>query len=208
MLTEAATGVNTPPRAVMMTVAELAVREGVSKPAISRKVKRLVGLGLVVERDEQGRVSGVNVAQYDHLRTRYSDPSKSQVPADAGLQSPPVAPNESYDEALRRKTWIAAARDEIKLAEEKGQLLVADRVAGGLAICGEEIARTIDRLVGMADEVTAAVAKDGVHGVRVLLKQIAFKMRGEVAASLERVAEASPASDEGTPADSEMAEAG
>ena len=106
MLMSEATGVNVaPPRAVMLSIGEIAARDGVSKPAVSRKVGQLVERhGLTVERDGQGRVARVNVAEYDHLRGRFDDPSKVQAPA-APIPSATQKPGETYDEALRQRTW-------------------------------------------------------------------------------------------------------
>jgi DNA-binding transcriptional ArsR family regulator len=65
MLMGKATGVNAaPPRAIMLSIGDIAQRDGVSKPAVSRKVKQLVEQhGLTVERDGQERVARVNVAE-------------------------------------------------------------------------------------------------------------------------------------------------
>lgn len=187
MLTAAPVDVNaTPPRAVMLSVAAIATRDGVSKAAISRKVKQLVNKhGLVVERDGQGRVSAVNVAQYDELRGRYGDPSKSQVPTAPTAQA---KPSETYDEALRQRTWIEAERSRIRLAQEKGELVEAAALATALGECGGAISRVVDRMLGRCDDLAAAVAKDGVHGLRVLMKKMIFEQKSEIANVLESVA--------------------
>lgn len=181
---------NAPPRSVMLSIAALAERDGVSKPAVSRKVKQLAsGHGLTVERDERGRVAGVNVAEYDELRGRFGDPSKIQSPPPPNA---PVPTNETYDEALRQRTWTEAERSRIRLAAERRELISREGTIAALAQCGEEIGRTIDRLAGAADELAVAVAKDGVHGLRVAIKQITFRMKGEVANSLAAVADSTP----------------
>jgi DNA-binding transcriptional ArsR family regulator len=181
----------------MMSIAALAQRDGVSKAAVSRKVKQLAEEhGLTVERDGQGRVAGVNVAEYDHLRGRYGDPSKAQAARSVRVDTPPLQPNETYDEALRQKTWIEAERARLKLAEEAGQLLRVDRVADAAMTCGEDVVRSIDRLGGYVDEMAAAVAKDGVHGLRVLVKEITRRLKADVARSLEQIAAGAPVSDE------------
>lgn len=187
MLTTAPVDVNAqPPRAVMMSIAAIATRDGVSKPAISRKVKQLVDKhGLVVERDGQGRVAAVNVAQYDELRGRYGDPSKAQAPAAPAAQA---KPSETYDEALRQRTWIEAERSRIRLAQEKGELVEAAALAAALGECGGEISRVVDRMLSRCDDLAAAVAKDGVHGLRVLMKKIIFEQKSEIANVLETVA--------------------
>ncbi|MDI4231435.1 helix-turn-helix domain-containing protein [Bradyrhizobium sp. Arg237L] len=172
----------------MLSIAEIAKRDGVSKPAISRKVKQLVDQhGLVVERDGQGRVSAVNVAQFDELRGRYGDPSKAQATA-AASSTASVKSSETYDEGLRQKIWIDAERARIRLAQDKGELVEAAELAAALSECGGAITRVVDRLLSHCDEMAAAVGKDGVHGLRVLVKKISFDLKTEIADALESVA--------------------
>jgi hypothetical protein len=53
----------------MWSIADVAARDGVSKPTVSIRVKRSVERqGLTVERESQGRVMTFNVAEYDALR--------------------------------------------------------------------------------------------------------------------------------------------
>jgi biotin operon repressor len=84
MSTTGETGVNAalpmPPRAVMLSVKQLAERDGISRAAISKRVTRLRDSGLHVELDRQGHVALVNSAQYDELLNKYADPSKAQAP--------------------------------------------------------------------------------------------------------------------------------
>ncbi|MEX0745689.1 MAG: hypothetical protein WD118_08805 [Phycisphaeraceae bacterium] len=192
MLTEAATPVNAP-RTVMLSIAALAERDRVSKPAVSRKVKQLVEKhGLAVERDDQGRVAAVNAAEYDHLRGRFGDPSKAQAPAAKGSATGPTPENESYDEALRQKTWHDAERARIALDELKGKLVRLEALTEGLRLTAGEIAAVIDRLPNAADELAAAVARDGTHGLRVMLKQLAKDQRHAIANALAAIGAAAP----------------
>ena len=203
MLTAAPNGANTAPRAVMLSIAEIARRDGVAKPTVSIAVKRLVERhGLTVERDGQGRVARVNAVEYDHLRQRYGDPSKAQAPA-APPVAPPVTPpaSESYDEALRQKTWHEAEKRRLELEEIKAGLVRRDRLADAMVACGEEIVRVFDRLPQAADDLAAAVAKEGAHGLRVALKGLAARMRAEAADSLARVASGAPVTEDNAPAE-------
>lgn len=175
----------------MLSIGDIATRDGVSKPAVSRKVKALVEKhGLSVDRDAQGRVALVNVAEYDHLRGRFDDPSKAQAPGrqQAGSEAPPAPASESYDEALRQKTWTEAERARLKLEEERRQLVRVAEVGDAAAKCSEDVVRVIKRLNSSADDIAAAVARDGVHGLRVLLKTITDRQCGEIADAFERLA--------------------
>ena len=107
------------PAALMWRASQVAKRDGISVQAVTRKVRHLAEKhGLTIERDSRGRIVAFNIAQYDHLRNRYADPSKAQV---ASAPSMDGTAN-SYDEALRQKTWIEAERARLKLDEERGEL--------------------------------------------------------------------------------------
>jgi hypothetical protein len=58
--------------------------------------------------------------------------------------------------------------------------------------CGVEISRVVDRLINDADDITSAIARDGVHGCRVILKSISARMRNDLAAALAALANAAP----------------
>lgn len=188
-----ASGVNSP-RAVMLTIGAIAERDGVSKPAVSRKVKQLVaGHGLTVERDGQGRVALVNVAEYDHLRGRFDDPSKAQAPKPpaapgAATSPPPAGASESYDEALRQKTWTEAERSRLRLEEERRQLVRVTEVAEAAARCSEDVVRVIRRLHIARDDIAAAVAREGAAGLGKLLKTIVDQQCSEIADAFARLA--------------------
>ena len=194
MLTEAANGANSPPRAVMMSVAEISRRDGVSKPTVSNHVKRLVERhGLTVERDGQGRVARINVAVSDHLRRVVGDPSMAQAQR---LPAPPPPPaSESYDEALRQKTWHQAEQLRLQMEALKGRLVEVEQIEIAIATITEEIARVIDRLPNLADDLAAAIAREGAHGGRVLLRGHAAKLRQEIASALSVLAKPPPPSE-------------
>lgn len=189
-MTEATTQVDAP-RAVMWSIKQVAERDRVSKQAVSKRVKRLVEQhGLSVERNSQGAITALNVAEYDHLNGRYSDPSKTQAPRSELPDA--IKPSESYDEALRQKTWHEAERRRIELDELKRKLVRVDDVLPALARCAEAIVMTIDRLPNSADDLAGAVAREGTHGLRVELKKIAVGLRKQIDKALTAVAQAMP----------------
>jgi hypothetical protein len=192
------------PAAVMWTIGRIADRDGISKQAVSKKVKRLVeNHGLAVTRDSQSRVETVNVAGYDHLRDKFGDPSKAQGPRQAsqpgcGVPSstdelpPTQRTGDSYEEAKRQQAWIDAERARMRLAEDKKELLRAPGVNAALFECGGNIARIIDRLPIGADDITAAAGREGAHGVRIALKAMARTMRCDIAKALAAIASDAP----------------
>lgn len=190
MITAPETGVNgAPPRAVMMSVGDIARRDGVSVPNVSRRVKRLVEQHqLHVERDPQGRVALVNVVQYDELKNRFGDPSKAQAPARPSSSVLPSEPNESLDEARRVLTWTEAERAKLKLEAEQRLYVRVEELESALGAAAEAIIDIVDRLPQASDDLAAAVARDGVAGLRNALKRMAVDYRTEIADALSGVA--------------------
>lgn len=176
--------------AVMCTPGEIADRDGVTKQSVTKKARELAADGLQVERDERGRITRINVAQYDQLRGRTDDPSKAQRPAPQS-ETPAVDPN-SYDEALRKKTWYEAERKRLDLEQEFGNLIRVDELAIAVDECGAEIVATIRQLQNETDTIAATVARDGASGLRVLLKSIETRMLTDISASLDRLANNKP----------------
>lgn len=172
----------------MLSIADLAARDGVSKPAVSRRVKQLREIGLQVELDGQGRVALVHSVQYDELKGRVADPSKAQAPA----QQTPIPTGETYDEALRQKTWTEAERSKLRLLEEQGKLVRVDQLADALAQAGEKIVRAVDLILNDVDDLAAAVAKDGASGLRAELKKVAHRLKNEMADALSGIAAQTP----------------
>ncbi|MCB2106367.1 MAG: hypothetical protein KDE14_01645 [Rhodobacteraceae bacterium] len=178
---------NTPAAAVMMTIAEIAARDAVSRPAVSQQVKRLVEQhGLHVDRDERGRVAQVNVAQYDMLRERHGDPSKDQRPEREEEQEPA---RDSYDEALRQKTWYEAERKRLDLEEALKRLVPVDDVIAAVDALSETITSTVRTLQNETDILASALARGGPHELRIALKAIETKMLSAIATALDAIAE-------------------
>lgn len=202
MLTAPANGANSVPRAVMLSIGDIAKRDGVAKPTVSIAVKRLVERhGLTVERDTQGRVALVNAAEYDHLRGRFGDPSKAQAPSPAPAAGLPNATqsSDSYEEAQRQKTWFDVEKRRLEVNETRKLLLRRDRYDAAVAAAALEIARHIDLLPQEADTLAAALGLDEVHAVRTALKGIATKLRTRLAKTFDAMASDAPATDDDLP---------
>ncbi|GEP11808.1 ArsR family transcriptional regulator [Methylobacterium gnaphalii] len=198
---------NRPHPSVLWSVSQIAARDKVSKPTVSNHVARLVERqGLYVERDTRGRVSLVNVVQYDSLRAQFSDPSKAQAPTvepDAPLPAPAAevptvrAPaKDSYDEGLRQKVWFDVEKRRLETAEIRGKLVRLDRYTSSVASCGAELARLIDALPQEADAFAVELDFDDVHRVRLALKGLAVRLRGKLSKRFESLAAGAPALDE------------
>ena len=191
MLTDDASPVDGPPPAglplaLMMTISEIAERDGISKQAVSKRVAALVEEhALVVDRDGQGRVTKVDVAQYDHLRAKHGDPSKDQRPEHRPAEP---AASDSYDETLRQKTWYYARAKGLALDEQIGSLVRVDELEGAADACGEAITLIVRSLQNETDALAATVARDGAQGLRFALKNIETRLLNEISAALAALA--------------------
>lgn len=202
MLTEATTtvdgplpGLSAPPSEVMWTVSQIATRDGVTKQAVSKKVAELVAIGLTVARAPNGNVKTVNVVEYDRLRGRTDNPSKEQRPR-VETSAPVRDESESYKEALRTKTWHESERLRLDLEERRGSLVSVDAVADAVVNCAGSITAIVDRLPNAADDLVAAVSREGVHGVRVELKKLATRIRNDIAEAMAQIASSAPKMEE------------
>jgi hypothetical protein len=191
---------------VMWSITQIAARDGVSKAAVSKTVKKLVEVSpdTPVERGGQGQVMGVSLAHYDHYRQRFTNPAKATAPirtaVDAALPTGQarnaIDPSDTFEEARRQSEWLKVGREKIRHQEDCGQLVRRDRIDASLSSAGAELQAIIRRLPNRTDDIAMAVSKEGVHGVRVLLRQIAFEIGNQMADKLAEMALSAPETDE------------
>jgi hypothetical protein len=180
----------------MWAIRDISERDGVSRQAVSKKVNELVRAhGLMIDRDQAGRIIAVNVVEYDRLRGRFGDPSKAQAPKQ-NRSAPNVSQSESLDEARRLGAWQDVERKRIEMAITAGALVKRDAMAAAIAECAQRIAAIVDRLPNAADVLATAVAKEGQHGLRTALRKLTVKMRTDIAAALQIVASGAPDTDQ------------
>lgn len=191
----------------MWTVSRIAERSGISKQAVSKRVRDLAERhGLLVERNFQGAIKAVNVVQYDLLRERYGDPSKAQAPprpeegeggnetALARTATPPSAT--SYEEANRQKAWYDVEKRRLEAAEMRGLLIRKDVYEASIGRCADELVRLIDLLPQEADAFAVELDFDDVHRVQIALKALARRLRGNLARAFETLRDEAPMFDE------------
>ena len=182
---------------IMWSVSQIAERDGISKQAVSKIVKSLVEKeGLPVERDGRGRVSLLSLAHYDHYRSQFTNPAKTNASRnEPSSSSNPTGRSDSFDEARRQNEWLKVEREKLRRQEELKKLIRVDLLADALAVSGKEIQNIVARLSNKADEIALAVSKEGAHGVRLALRQIAFELNTEIADKLSEIVANAPVSD-------------
>lgn len=196
---------------LMLTISEIAQRHKVSKQAVSKAVRKLVEAGGVpVERDGQGRIVRVSLAHYEHARERFLDPSRTRAETDGPAVAPVVQAlpggqgpgdgrdprSDSFEEAKRLNEWLKYERESIRHKAEAGALVRADKLTEAVTLAGREIQAVVARLQNRADDLALAVSREGAHGLRVKLRQVAFDLSTEIAEKLAAIADAAPTADD------------
>lgn len=186
-----------PEEIVMAAPADVAERDGVTKQAVTKLVRRLVEEhDLPVERDGRDRIMRFSLAHYDHYRGEFASSEKIAAARKDSPSANPANSSTSRDEALRQEAWLKVGREKLRRQEHTGQLVRADRMREALIVCGREIQSSIARLQNKADDMAMAVSREGSHGLRVLLRDIAFEMNSEIANRLAGIVENAAEHDE------------
>jgi DNA-binding MarR family transcriptional regulator len=176
-----------------ITISDLARDRQVDKSAISRRVTRLEGLGQLSTRIV-GRLKLVNLAEFDRATAETVDAVRAaNGRTDSGAR--PGDPILAREQA--RRAAYGADLKRLDLEERLGRLVEVALVRDNLAACALDLAAVIDALPGHADALAAAVAKDGVAGLRAALRGLARELRETLARAADRFAEAGAGEDAG-----------
>jgi hypothetical protein len=182
----------------MVDPAFVANRDRVSRQAVTKLVRQMADRnGLPVERDARGRIARFSLAHYDHNRGQFASSARTQAARQDEEGATPLdkATKDSRDEALRQQAWVDLGRKQLERQETLKQLVRADLLRDGLATSGREIQSLVARLPNKADDLALAVSREGVHGLRTMLRQIAFEMNQKIADRLAEIAVDAPATD-------------
>jgi DNA-binding MarR family transcriptional regulator len=170
-----------------MGVSELAIHRGVSKQAISKRVAALEARGAIKTRQGTGGVKLVHVAQFAKAVEETGDPSYELT--GRGSKRGQV-PDYVYAEEQARKTAIQADLAQLELEERLGYLLPRAEVEAAMVRCGEVMVRVIEQLQTNVDDWASAVAKNGVHGLRLAVKAEQRRLRERIAQEMRLLADA------------------
>lgn len=175
----------------MWSIGQIADRDGVSKQAVSKQVKRYIERGeLQHERDANNRVTAVNFVQYDKLRGRFGDSAKQRV-----VREPDAPSDGSLDQARLLKARADAEMARLNIAERRGEVIRKDLMAEAIVRVGEDIRRLLT-LQNDADDLAAAMARGGPREMRAHLKAMEFRICTAIADSLSAIAIAAPLTDQ------------
>ena len=166
-------------RALWVSISELARRKGLAPQSVHERIKRLAGK--IEIRPGKGRERLVNIAQFDQLTGDNSFlPQASAAATVRMLADEPLAPalpaapgGKTISEVQREKLLYDTGLTALKYAEARGEVLP---IGGDHGIeqatreIGDAFRQAVGRLHMRAAEAVAVGAKDGVIGMRALLK--------------------------------------
>ncbi len=174
---------------VWITCAELARRRGVSRAAISKRVGQLVEAGKIDTRRE-GKSLLVKLASFDRAIGETGDAVKEQAAATVRSQKTARDAAPMRDAQTERAQYEARLKALDLAARQKAILPIAGEhgIDAAAKTIGEALARELDGLGRYADDIAAAVSRDGVAGARRVLKDIGIKIRTSTAKALSTLA--------------------
>lgn len=181
---------------VWKTVSEIANRTGVSKAAVSKRIKRFRESGDLIDGEHvrtnaKGHVASVDVARYEQLIEQTGDASKAPIPATAPQASAKVTEmpaSGSLNAARLEETQIRVRKAKLEMAEMEGQLCRADLVRHH----GEELAgivlEALNGSTAHAEDLLAAYQEHGISGFNKGFKRMLLTVRTDIAARFKAYA--------------------
>ncbi|WP_224406137.1 hypothetical protein [Afifella sp. IM 167] len=182
----------------LMTFTQYAAHRGCSQPAISKLVKAGRIPTTLCPRTGKKRI---DPAVADHAlgetKLRLDEPRPLNVAKGAlrpATDEAAAAGAESNSAALTKARTVTeeyrAKSAELDYQQRVGRLVAIEDVEASMAKCAEVMVREIDQLPVLADDLATAVSRNGVSGVRKLLKDKARSLRESVASSMRLMATA------------------
>jgi hypothetical protein len=164
----------------MWSIKEIAERDGLTRAAVSKSVKKLLTLKpeIPVERGSQGQVLRVSLADYDHYREQRT--FRTLTPGVRPIGKAARDPSESFDEARRQSEWLKVSREILNRQVDLGLLIDRKEMCQQMAKMGREIAAIITRLPNATDDIADSVSRDEAGAVRKALGNVAEKMCIEI----------------------------
>ncbi len=183
------------------TVAELAAMRGVSSAAISQRVTRLEGAGALRTKAGPNRTKLVPVAQFLRAIEETADPVREQNgsgrPPLLAESTPRLPEDLVYAREQARNTAIRADLAQLELDERLGKLLKVEDVEAAMIRCADALVQAIDQVSANAEDLAAAVAREGVPGLRAALREHARSLRARLAAEMRLLGDSDANPDDG-----------
>lgn len=177
-----------PDDGLWLSISEVARIKKVSAQAISKHVARLEAEGAIATREGPRGTKEINLAQYNLARNEFGDAAK-ELAAETVAMSDDATPaaDPTYRDAQAREKKYRADLAELEVRQRLGELVPVADLAQAVAQCAEAIVAAVERLPQQANDVAAAVARDGHAGARSILKKSARALRSAIAEALQNL---------------------
>lgn len=175
------------PAGLWLTITELAEAKGLGKAAVSERVSRFEAQGLLATRPGKGKTKLVNLAEFDRVAGQVTDLAREQGAATrrgAGDDAPPESNSAAYTREQARNMAYRAELSRLELEERLGNLVEVAKLRPIIAASAAAAVAVLDRLPQEADELRAICARDDGADLERSLKEIAHRMRAEIAAAI------------------------
>lgn len=192
MLTQGVDGVGGD-EGLWVSLAELARMRGVSKQAIAKRVARLEAQHAVTVRPGDRGSRLVNVAEFDKAAGDTTDAVRQ---LNGAPQKVAVTESGALSQQQTRRARYAADLSRLELEERLGRLLPIKDVEDAMTRCAEAMVRVIDQISSRADDVSAAVARDGSQGARAFLRDLARDLRVRLGDEMRLLQRSAPANED------------
>ncbi|WOJ90457.1 hypothetical protein RZS28_03945 [Methylocapsa polymorpha] len=188
---------------------ELARQKGIAASVMSRRITKLEAQGLLETRLGPRNSKLVNLVAYDRIRSETRDAIREGVQDRESLVAPPdrMAPfaasagadpnDKSLAREQARRMSYQAELSRLDLEERLGKLIAVEDVSAAMSECAEAIVRGLEQLPSRADEIAAAVGREGPHGARTLMKSMVLDVRKALEREMRRIFEESVAAHAG-----------
>lgn len=177
---------------VMVTLAELARLKGVSKPAITKRIKKLSAEGLIAVTVD-GSNKRVDLAAYDRAIGATGSPAHEQAAATAKAEALAAdTPSSAFRDAQTLKAQADARRAVLDVEERIGNLAPIKGPGGiedAMVEIGQAIIAAIDLVGNHADKLTQAARSGGEAAVRRQLRIMRDELRGAMTKALAPIIE-------------------
>ncbi|MGA3304367.1 MAG: helix-turn-helix domain-containing protein [Methylovirgula sp.] len=164
-----------------LSVSDIARRKGISKAALSRRVSRLEGDGLLETRAGPRGAKLVNLAALDRVRNETTDLARAANGIGFRQRQHPNDPAFIYTHEQARRSAYDADLKKLELDEKLGKLLLVEDVAAAVTATGERIVHVLNSLPSRADEIMAFASRGDLPALTQLLRKIVFDIRSAMA---------------------------
>ena len=178
---------------IWISVSDVAEKRGVSKQAISKRLKALEGR--VSTRKEGNRLL-VNIAEYDKVTGAETDPAQElrnreiHRPPNDGTsgQSPSGKASLAFSIQRAKRESYDAEMARLRLEELQGKLVPVAAVEDAMVRCATVLLRVIEQLPGESDDpAVRIILKNKVHELRAALEREMRLLAEQAEAEPERM---------------------